>query len=105
MIRDFEALHKIAMVMADTCIEKQTMQDRFDKLEEEYRELIESINAIKNKARVTKDEDDAFKGELSDVLFVLLHIAHRSGGTSPFELLHIATSKMLNRMNDQTYTR
>ena len=46
--KSFEALYKIAMTMADTTIGAKTIDDRFEKLEEEYQELIEAFQDLDN---------------------------------------------------------
>lgn len=100
--KSFEALYDIAMNMGDTCIVNNKLENRFDKLEEEYRELIAEFAAIKDPCALSNNQLFALKGELADVLFVLLHIAHKYEFT-PFELLHLASCKMLNRINDKNY--
>jgi NTP pyrophosphatase (non-canonical NTP hydrolase) len=110
--KSFEALYNIAMEMADNCIVKNTLEDRFNKLEEEHRECLEAFSRYKEELSLhEKDErlETMMKvvkanliGELADVLFVLLHTAHTLGET-PFQLLHRATSKLLGRMNDDGY--
>lgn len=115
--KSFEALYKIAMNMADTCIGNKTIEARFSKLEEEYQEVVtafESFNAMVPTriyqgeklyaGQESKERAEDIIGELSDVLFVLLHIAHKLGpGCTAFDLLHMATIKMLGRMNDPEY--
>jgi len=108
--KSFEALYKIAMNMADTCIGQKTIDARFDKLEEEYQELVEAFGAFKKQYEgkdtgqwaINDQVANDLMGEASDLLFVLLHIAHKFKRT-PFELLHNASSKMLLRMNDADY--
>ncbi len=108
--KSFEALYQIAMKMADSCIVNKTMEQRFDKLEEEYQELIEAFAAFKkqyeqregNSWAINDQVANDLMGEASDVLFVLFHIAHKFQ-RRPFELLHLAASKMLKRMNDADY--
>lgn len=107
--KSFEALYQIAMKMADEYIGQKTIEKRFSKLEEEYRELIQSFDAfMKFEQGVISGEYleaiDDILGEMGDVLFVLLHIGHRlHPGTTAFTLLHGAISKMLSRMNDSDY--
>lgn len=102
--RSFESLYKISMAMADNCIGSKSMAKRFDKLKEEYDELVEAFQFVELLERgISKAEHDMLIGEISDVLFVLLHIAHLSGGETPFSLLHKAMTKMLDRMNDSDY--
>lgn len=99
--KDFETLYTIAMTMADSCIVNKPLARRFEKLHEEYKELsVELVNYLKLDSK-NKNLSEV-KGELGDMLFVLLHISHIIGWT-PFELLHQASSKMLARMNDENY--
>jgi NTP pyrophosphatase (non-canonical NTP hydrolase) len=113
--KSFESLYNIAMKTADECIVAKSMEKRFEKLEEEYQEVIEAFANIQNQtpSRVvnnvkyyngeeSKELLNNLHGELSDMLFVLLHIAHLNG-ESAFSLLHKATAKMLSRMNDPDY--
>lgn len=105
--KSFECLYTIAMTMADNCIGAKELEQRFSKLEEEYQELIEAFDKqqsdpLKFDADATIELNDNLKKELSDVLFVVLHIGHKINA-SGFELLHMATSKMLARMNDVNY--
>lgn len=105
MKRDFEALYKVAMSMADTCIGEVGIEKRFEKLHEEFQELIEAFSDANSKETL-QEHNYAFnhvKDELADLLFVLLHIGHKLN-ISPFQLLHQASSKMLSRMNDPNYT-
>ena len=115
--KSFEALYNIAMNMADTCIVNQTIESRFSKLEEEYQEVIRAFQGFNSmvptriyegkplyNGEESREHTENIIGELSDILFVLLHIAHRlSPGCTAFELLHMATTKMLSRMNDPEY--
>lgn len=103
--KSFEALYKSAMAMADNCIPNKDMDKRFEKLAEEYAELLEIRDQCRGVKPVSEDAsilDGGLHGEFADVLFVLLHIAHIKGWTA-FDLLHAATSKMLYRMNDPNY--
>lgn len=110
--KSFDALYNIAMNMADECIMNKPIEARFSKLDEEYRELIEEISLYLDEVKISEGDSrletakavalHRLKGELSDVLFVLLHCSHKLGFTG-FELLHQASSKMLARMNDSTY--
>lgn len=115
--RDFECLYNIAMTMADSCIVNKPMEARFAKLTEEYKEVIEDFEKY-TAANVTlerkhthiqetfidKEVEGELIAELSDLLFVLLHIAHMLNRTTAFKLLHMASTKMLGRINDPTYT-
>lgn len=115
--KSFEALYKISMQMADSCIVNKTLDQRFDKLHEEFQEVIEAFSSFKKMvpvrihqqiatydARECAEHEDEIIGELSDLMFVLLHIAHKLGpGYTAFDLLHKASSKMLSRMNDADY--
>lgn len=103
--RSFETLYAISMNMADECIGNKTIDARFSKLEEEYQELIaefgkKQFTSISNGERLYQHE--RITSELSDVLFVLLHIGHKLD-ISATELLHMAALKMLKRMNDPNY--
>jgi NTP pyrophosphatase (non-canonical NTP hydrolase) len=111
MEKTFEALYATAMAMADACIVNKQPFHRFKKLDEECTELIEAFNELGHferqeeefvNGRDHKEYLDRLKGELSDVLFVLLHIGHQHGITA-FDMLHMASSKMLARMNDDNY--
>lgn len=109
--KSFEALYNSAMALADQCIVKKEMPNRYKKLEEEYQELMDAYTMLQA-FEVTRQEFfdgknkqdflNHVKGECGDLLFVLLHIAHLSGWTA-FDLLHGAMSKMLARMNDANY--
>lgn len=88
--------------MADTCVKAQDMNARISKLQEEYQELITEFNNGEQLEYWPVDNYGKIKGEVSDVLFVLLHIASKKGW-KPFDLLHMATTKMLSRMNDPEY--
>lgn len=118
--KSFDALYNISMAMADECIGNKTMLARYAKLDEEINELKEQLdvpwlkygteqlrNAKGSKHYHTGTEEaivnvDQIEDEMSDVLFVLLHIAHKFKIT-PFTLLHKSSSKMLARMNDVNY--
>lgn len=100
--KSFESLYKTAMAMADNCIVNKTIEQRFDKLEEEYQELIKEFTKKQHATVWTPDNTKEIKDEIGDVLFVLLHIAHKMD-ISIFQLLHAAASKMLARMNDPEY--
>lgn len=118
--KSFETLYAIAMKMADECIGQKTMTARYQKLDEEFQELREELlkpwlkfgseelrNSKSTRHLHTGEESlianvDEIESELADVLFVLLHIAHKFKIT-PFTLLHKASSKMLARMNDVNY--
>lgn len=114
--KSFEALYAIAMQMADSCIGNKTLEARFEKLEEEYQELVEAFAAFKklSPTRVSEKTEyydpqelkevwENITNEIADVLFVLLHIAHKSEAATAKDLLHRAASKMLFRMNDVNY--
>jgi NTP pyrophosphatase (non-canonical NTP hydrolase) len=114
--KTFEALYSTAMNMADNCIGNKTIEARFDKLEEEYQELIEAFGNFKKlvPTRTTENTEyydpnelkkvwEDITNEMADVLFVLLHIGHKSGEATAFDLLHRAAYKMLGRMNDNNY--
>lgn len=98
--KSFETLYNSAMALADQCIVAKAMEKRFEKLDEEFKELIDAFQHFQK----TQDNPsrNLIKGECGDLLFVLLHIAHISGWTA-FDLLHGAMSKMLARMNDASY--
>lgn len=101
--KSFESLYVISMKMADKTIGNKEMDKRFEKLEEEYQELVAEYTGFLAMEKPTYQETyKKIKGEMSDVLFVLLHIGHKLGFTA-FDLLHMASSKMLSRMNDSTY--
>ena len=111
MDKSFEALYATAMAMADACIVNKQPHHRFEKLDEEVQELIEAFNNLGHYERQETELVDGkdhqaylagLKGELSDVLFVLLHIGHQHD-FSAFDMLHTASSKMLARMNDVNY--
>lgn len=114
--KSFEALYNIAMKMADECIGAKDLKSRFKKLDEEYNELSDAFEAFTQLVPTHVSETTEYYdphelrevwnnivGEAADVLFVLLHILHRSGEATAFELLHKASSKMLSRMNDVNY--
>lgn len=104
--KDFEALYAISMNMANECITNKPMEARFSKLHEEFHEVIEAFanyqNCDSDSQIMHKAKRLALISELSDLLFVLLHIGHKFD-ISAFELLHMASSKMLSRMNDPEY--
>lgn len=114
--RDFESLYNISMSMADEVIgviTNENLPDRLDKLNEEYNELLiefdiaKTVKLLNDHMPTHLSQKDAeiknrLKGELGDVLFVLLHIAHGLQ-LSPHALLHGASMKMLTRMNDINY--
>lgn len=99
--KSFEALYAISMEMANQCIGQKDLEKRFEKLQEEYDEVIECFQFYQ-KCKDDKAANNDLNSELSDLFFVLLHIAHKRGLTA-FELLHKASSKMLGRMNDPEY--
>jgi NTP pyrophosphatase (non-canonical NTP hydrolase) len=115
--KTFEALYTISMAMADACIVNKPLDARFEKLEEEFNEVIQAFAGFKQMvpvrvlqniptydARECAEHEEQIAGELSDLMFVLLHIAHKLGpGYTAFDLLHKAASKMLSRMNDAEY--
>jgi NTP pyrophosphatase (non-canonical NTP hydrolase) len=114
--KSFEALYNVAMNMADTCIGAKAIEARFEKLEEEYQELVEAFAAFRklSPTRVSEKTEyydpielknawENITNEMADVLFVLLHIAHQTGEATAKELLHRSTTKMLARMNDPEY--
>lgn len=115
--KSFEALYTIAMKMADTCIGSKTIEARFSKLEEEYQEVVRAFKEFNAmvptriyegrplyNCEESREHTENIIGELSDVLFVLLHIAHKLGPErTAFQLLHMAMTKMLARMNDPEY--
>ncbi|MEO7016534.1 MAG: MazG-like family protein [Leifsonia sp.] len=114
--KSFEALYNVAMNMADNCIGNKTIEARFSKLEEEYQELVEAFAAFRklSPTRVSANTEyfdpnelkaawENITNEMADVLFVLLHIAHKSEAATAKDLLHRAASKMLSRMNDVNY--
>lgn len=118
--KSFEALYNISMAMADECIGNKSMTARYEKLNEEFEELREELlkpwlefgsEELLNSKSLRRHHTgegilianvEEIEGELADVLFVLLHIAHKFKIT-PFTLMHKASSKMLARMNDSTY--
>lgn len=100
--KSFEALYKSAMTLADNVIVKKELEARFEKLGEEYQELIEEFERLKNCPDILKEDMAKIKDEFGDVLFVLLHVAHQYNFKA-FDLLHGAMSKMLARMNDPSY--
>lgn len=107
--KSFDTLYSISMKMADECIGSKKPSQRFEKLEEEYHELIEAFAQWNNGQDLSASENldllEKIIDEMGDVLFVLLHCAHRIiPGTTAFTLLHAASSKMLSRMNDSNYT-
>lgn len=101
--KSFEALYSIAMNMADTCIGQKTIEKRVEKLEEEFTEVMEAYRAMMLEKHIFQEHVEPLENELADLLFVLLHIAHKVSSLTAFELLHRASSKMLGRMNDSEY--
>lgn len=99
--KSFEALYAIAMKMADECIVNKTMKERFAKLTEEYKEVLEAFET--HDKLMCRETMDMLMDELGDLLFVLLHIAALAGHQSAKSLLHKAMTKMLYRMNDPNY--
>jgi NTP pyrophosphatase (non-canonical NTP hydrolase) len=112
MDKSFEALYAVSMAMADACIVNKSIDQRFSKLEEEYQEVIEAFSNYQRELNLSAEDDRLetmqkitkieLQKELSDLLFVLLHIGHQLD-ISAFELLHMASSKMLSRMNNPNY--
>lgn len=100
--KSFEALYAIAMKMADECIVNKPLSCRFEKLTEEYNEVIEAYG-LWAKHSDNASTNEYVVDELADLLFILLHIAHKIDGTTGFQLLHKAMTKMLSRMNDSNY--
>ncbi len=99
---NFEAIEKIAIHMADTCL-KTDISGRIKKLEEEFAELMAELTPNQLSGTNLINRDKAQK-EMGDVLFVLLHLANKMG-TNATELLHYATNKMLNRIVNPDYDR
>lgn len=102
--RSFESLYKTAISMADNCIVNKTPEQRIEKLKEEHGELIEAFEHMISQPHIYREHVQPFEDELSDVLFVLLHVAHKVSALTPFNMLHKAMTKMLARMNDAEYS-
>lgn len=101
--KTFEALYAVSMSMADQCIVNKPLKKRFEKLDEEYHEVNQAYEAMTEAEHCTREYIFDLENELSDLLFVLLHIGHTLSGLTAFEMLHRASSKMLSRMNDADY--
>lgn len=115
MKKDFEAIEKIAISMANTVWPDAPMSKRVDKLEEEFAELMQqltqiNLEALKNRIETgtmfpaMQDEANKLKDEFGDVLFVLLHLSSMFGWSAK-DLLHPTGMKVFGRVYDPNYDK
>lgn len=99
----YENISENAVVMLLDKMYGIDMPKRIEKLNEEYKELIDAYDAC-IADRESEDKKEDFIDELSDVYIVLFHIASIMGVT-PQVLLTMAYDKITKRVEDPNYKR